>query len=81
MDSPAQWTARKFWIAASLAHALRPCPRYRIQGVVRPVEGTILTVAKDVASAAEAALADTNDPYEVLDAVVAACRPIRAAHP
>ena len=32
------------------------------KGVVKPVEGTILTVAKDTAAAAEAALADTQDP-------------------
>ena len=36
------------------------------KGVVRPVEGTILTVAKDTASAAEAALAETQDPIEIL---------------
>ena len=42
------------------------------KGVVRPVEGTILTVAKDVAAAAEQALADTNDPYDILEKVVPA---------
>jgi DAK2 domain fusion protein YloV len=42
------------------------------KGVVRPVEGTILTVAKDVAAAAEKALAHTQDPFEILDAVVPA---------
>jgi DAK2 domain fusion protein YloV len=36
------------------------------KGVVRPVEGTILTVAKDTASAAEGALAETQDPIEIL---------------
>ncbi len=36
------------------------------KGVVKPVEGTILTVAKDTASAAEAALSETRDPIEVL---------------
>ncbi len=36
------------------------------KGVVRPVEGTILTVAKDVATAAEAALQQTSDPIEIL---------------
>ena len=35
------------------------------KGVVRPVEGTILTVAKDTAIALEAALAETQDPYEL----------------
>jgi uncharacterized protein len=42
------------------------------KGVVRPVEGTILTVAKDVAAAAEEALGDTNIPYEILTRVVPA---------
>lgn len=40
------------------------------QGVVRPVEGTILTVAKDIANAAEAALEDTDDPIAILELVV-----------
>lgn len=42
------------------------------KGVVRPVEGTILTVAKDTATAAEAALADTRDPIEILTRCVPA---------
>ncbi len=58
--------------AASLARAFALARDTAYRGVVRPVEGTILTVAKDVASAAEEALAHTDDPYEVLDAVVAA---------
>ena len=36
------------------------------KGVVRPVEGTILTVAKDTASAGEAALAEMRDPIDIL---------------
>ncbi len=42
------------------------------KGVVRPVEGTILTVAKDAATAAEAALKETQDPIEILARVVPA---------
>jgi DAK2 domain fusion protein YloV len=42
------------------------------KGVVRPVEGTILTVAKDAATAAEQALCETDDPYEILVRVVPA---------
>ena len=42
------------------------------KGVVRPVEGTILTVAKDVAAAAEKAITETSDPYEILDRLVLA---------
>ena len=40
------------------------------KGVVRPVEGTILTVIKDVAACAEAALEHTNDPYILLEEIV-----------
>jgi DAK2 domain fusion protein YloV len=42
------------------------------KGVVRPVEGTILTVAKDITTEAEKSLNDTQDPYEILERVVAA---------
>lgn len=42
------------------------------KGVVRPVEGTILTVAKDAAAAGEHALAETSDLVELLDRVVQA---------
>ena len=34
------------------------------KGVVKPVEGTILTVAKDLAAAAETALTETQDPID-----------------
>jgi len=40
------------------------------KGVVRPVEGTILTVAKDVAAAAAQAIKETDDPCEILALVV-----------
>ncbi len=42
------------------------------KGVVRPVEGTILTVAKDVDAEAGRSLPDTSDPYEILERIVAA---------
>jgi DAK2 domain fusion protein YloV len=42
------------------------------KGVVRPVEGTILTVSKDVAAAAEAALSETQDLVAILRLCVAA---------
>jgi len=42
------------------------------KGVVRPVEGTILTVIKDSATAAENALSETNDPVKMLEYIVAA---------
>ncbi len=42
------------------------------KGVVRPVEGTILTVAKDAALAAENALLETQDFFEILARIVPA---------
>lgn len=42
------------------------------KGVVRPVEGTILTVIKDVATAAKNALSETQDPYEILELLIPA---------
>ncbi len=42
------------------------------KGVVRPVEGTILTVAKEVALATEAALGSTQDPIDLLEVAVKA---------
>jgi len=42
------------------------------KGVVRPVEGTILTVARGVADATEAALAFTQDPIDILEIAVKA---------
>jgi DAK2 domain fusion protein YloV len=42
------------------------------KGVVRPVEGTILTVIKEVALATEAALGSVTDPIEMLEVAVKA---------
>lgn len=42
------------------------------KGVVRPVEGTILTVVKDVAAAAESGLQRSNDPFDLLEEIVQA---------
>jgi DAK2 domain fusion protein YloV len=42
------------------------------KGVVRPVEGTILTVAKDITTEGEQALTETKDPYDILERIVAA---------
>src|SRR5512137_1508767 len=46
----------------AFAQALADARDTAYKGVVRPVEGTILTVAKDVAAAAEQALAETSEP-------------------
>jgi DAK2 domain fusion protein YloV len=56
----------------SLANAFAAARDTAYKGVVRPVEGTILTVAKDIASEAEVALQETQDPIEILERVVAA---------
>jgi DAK2 domain fusion protein YloV len=42
------------------------------KGVVRPVEGTILTVAKDTASASESIINETNDLETFLEGIVQA---------
>jgi DAK2 domain fusion protein YloV len=56
----------------SLVRAFANARDTAYKGVVRPVEGTILTVAKDIATAAEAALIETQDPIEILTKVVPA---------
>ncbi|MBN1454244.1 MAG: DAK2 domain-containing protein [Anaerolineales bacterium] len=55
-----------------LAKAFAEARDTAYKGVVRPVEGTILTVAKDVAAATEAALGFTQDPIEILALAVKA---------
>ena len=58
--------------AANLANAFREARDTAYKGVVRPVEGTILTVTKDIASEAEIAAKETDDPTELLRRVVEA---------
>jgi uncharacterized protein len=55
-----------------LVNALHQGRNTAYKGVVRPVEGTILTVAKDIATEAENSLADTQDPYDILERIVVA---------
>jgi DAK2 domain fusion protein YloV len=55
-----------------LASALHQGRNTAYKGVVRPVEGTILTVAKDIDAEAERSLTDTQDPYDILERIVAA---------
>ncbi len=52
--------------AASLVRGFVDARETAYKGVVKPVEGTILTVSKDTAVAAETALAETQDPIEIL---------------
>ncbi len=56
----------------ALVRALVDARDTAYKGVVRPVEGTILTVAKDTAAAAEAALLDTHDAIDILERVIPA---------
>jgi hypothetical protein len=56
----------------SLVNAFAAARDTAYKGVVRPVEGTILTVAKDIAGEAQAALEQTDDPIAILERVVAA---------
>lgn len=53
-----------------LVQALESARETAYKGVVRPVEGTILTVAKDVASVAAAKKGFVHDPIEMLEAIV-----------
>ncbi len=55
-----------------LVDALHQGRNTAYKGVVRPVEGTILTVAKDITAEAERALVDTQDLYAILERVVEA---------
>jgi DAK2 domain fusion protein YloV len=55
-----------------LANALHQGRNTAYKGVVRPVEGTILTVAKDVDAEGKKCLEDTQDPYDILERIVAA---------
>jgi DAK2 domain fusion protein YloV len=54
----------------ALVHAFAEARDTAYKGVVRPVEGTILTVAKDTAAAAALAIQETSDPCEILARVV-----------
>src|SRR5512136_190490 len=57
------------WVSgADLARALAAGRDTAYKGVVRPVEGTILTVAKDIASAADKAVAEavSSDNFDLI---------------
>lgn len=53
-----------------LVKGLREASDTAYRGVIKPVEGTILTVAREAAEAAEEALRDTQDAVEILRRVV-----------
>ena len=59
--------------AALFAHSLAEARDTAYRGVVRPVEGTILTVSKDIAEAADRALAQgASSTLHILEAIVPA---------
>lgn len=58
--------------AATLAKAFAEARDTAYKGVVRPVEGTILTVARGVADATEAALPSARDAIDILEVAVKA---------
>ena len=58
--------------APAMVKALAEARDTAYKGVVKPVEGTILTVAKDLAAAAEAAQKETQDPIAILERCVPA---------
>jgi DAK2 domain fusion protein YloV len=63
---------QEFMDGPALVRAFSEARDTAYKGVVRPVEGTILTVAKDSATAAAQALLETDDPYEILAQVILA---------
>ena len=56
--------------AQTLVNALKEGRTTAYKGVVRPVEGTILTVAKDISIASEKSLESTNDMLVILEDLV-----------
>jgi len=67
--------------AASFAEALNEATVTAYKGVIRPVEGTILTVAREAAEAAKAAASETNDLRIILERVADAAREAVARTP
>ena len=57
---------------AGLVKAFAEARDTAYKGVVRPVEGTILTVAKDIAAATEAAFGPDLDTFDILEIAVKA---------
>lgn len=57
---------------SDLVNALEEARDTAYKGVVRPVEGTILTVAKDIASTARETLKESDDLITILERIVVA---------
>ena len=65
---------REVYRAQDLAAACREASETAYRGVVKPVEGTILTVARAIADEATRAAEDTEDLVDLLDYMVLAAR-------
>jgi len=64
---------KEAFVAADLAHALQQAAETAYKGISNPVEGTILTVVKDAAAAAQAKASDDGgDLAAVMEATVTA---------
>jgi uncharacterized protein len=57
-------------VAADLPHAMREASETAYKGVLRPVEGTILTVSRAIADAAEQAQQQDDDLIFILESMV-----------
>jgi DAK2 domain fusion protein YloV len=66
--------AKTTFDAVDLAHALTKAREMAYRAVIKPVEGTMLTVVREAAEAAEAAAKEKNDVLFVLGRAVEAAR-------
>jgi uncharacterized protein len=67
--------------AELLVLGLREAADAAYRGVIKPVEGTILTVAREAAEEGEAAINDTNDMIAILERVIARAKDALARTP
>ncbi len=67
-------TGKKVFAGADLPVAMRTASDTAYKGVLKPVEGTILTVSRAVAEAAERAQTESDDVIHILDRMVAQAR-------
>lgn len=65
---------KETFTAVELAQAMKEASAIAYKGVIKPVEGTILTVAREAAEAAMAAAKERNDLLYVLERAVAEAR-------
>ncbi len=66
--------SRQTMAAPDLTRAMREASDIAYKGVLKPVEGTILTVSRAVADAAEQAQQDNDDLFTILEHIVEAAK-------